>query len=381
MSVIYYRRNQNSPLTCEQFDSTLDALLDRSNHTGTQSASTIYDLSSTVQAFSFIQSLLSCCSTLTTDLDNLRTDLFGQGELNTIISTLRNQLLQNISDLQSQLDSLNNSLTSSGTSLSGLAASITSLSQQIQGLQNQKANVNSPTLTGIPRAPQPLSTSNDDQIATTLFVKSFSVPLGVILPYGGSSPPDISYLFAQGQAISRVTYSALFALYGTTYGSGDGSSTFNLPNLSYKVPIGPGVSSTTTYSLGQIGGEESHTLIVPETPSHTHSGTMGDHTHSASSSPHNHRLFTSATGEDVGGRNQDDAFTEKPHVAVAGEDVGGLLYIYANADGTQLIEPTSVSVTVGSSSGGSVSLSSTGGDQSHNNMQPFIVLNYIIKAL
>lgn len=55
------------------------------------------------------------------------------------------------------------------------------------------------------------------------------IPIGTILPFGGTTLPD-GFLWAQGAAVSRTTYAGLFAVYGTTYGAGDGNSTFNLPN-------------------------------------------------------------------------------------------------------------------------------------------------------
>ena len=66
-----------------------------------------------------------------------------------------------------------------------------------------------------------------------------SVPVGGIMPYAGSTAP-FGYLLCQGQAISRTTYADLFAIIGTTYGGGDGSSTFNIPDLYNRVPVGLG---------------------------------------------------------------------------------------------------------------------------------------------
>lgn len=65
-----------------------------------------------------------------------------------------------------------------------------------------------------------------------------SLPIGTILPYGGSSLPSGNWLWANFAAVSRITYSALFAVYGETYGPGNGSSTFNLPDFRARGPIG-----------------------------------------------------------------------------------------------------------------------------------------------
>ena len=75
---------------------------------------------------------------------------------------------------------------------------------------------------------------------TNKFLTQVELPIGIILPYGGATAPTTSWLLAQGQAISRVTYATLFALFGITYGAGDATTTFTLPNLSNNVPVGKG---------------------------------------------------------------------------------------------------------------------------------------------
>lgn len=76
-------------------------------------------------------------------------------------------------------------------------------------------------------------------------------PIGCILPYGGSSAPNAEWLLCQGQAISRTTYSTLFTRFGTTYGAGDGSTTFNIPNMQNHLVIGLGSGEYTP--LGDNG--------------------------------------------------------------------------------------------------------------------------------
>jgi microcystin-dependent protein len=83
-----------------------------------------------------------------------------------------------------------------------------------------------------------------------------NVPIGTIVPYGGASAPG-GYLMCNGAAISRATYADLFAAISTTYGSGDGSTTFNLPNLQQKFPLGK-ASSGTGSTLGSSGGTIDH---------------------------------------------------------------------------------------------------------------------------
>ena len=162
-------------------------------------------------------------------------------------------------------------------------------------------------------------------------------PAGLVLPYAGSSAPT-GYLLCDGSAQSRTTYATLFGVIGTTYGTGDGSTTFNVPDLRGRVIAGQddmGGSSANRLTgltggvdgdvLGGTGGGETHTLSTSELP------------------PHDHNLPV---------------------------DSGGSLSIQ------------SLFATAGSDQGydGSVDPASTGGGGAHNNVQPTIILNYIIKT-
>lgn len=91
------------------------------------------------------------------------------------------------------------------------------------------------------------------------------VPTGSIVAYGGIAAPS-GWLLCQGAAVSRTTYAALFAILGTAYGVGDGSTTFNLPDLQQRFPLGKAASGTGS-TLGGIGGAIDHTHTGP---SHTH---------------------------------------------------------------------------------------------------------------
>lgn len=98
-----------------------------------------------------------------------------------------------------------------------------------------------------------------------------ALPIGTMLPFAGTTAPT-GYLMCQGQAVSRATYAALFALIGTAYGTGDGTTTFNLPDGRGTTLIGAGqaFSGGTTWSAGTLSGTERITLSVGEMPSHSH---------------------------------------------------------------------------------------------------------------
>lgn len=103
-----------------------------------------------------------------------------------------------------------------------------------------------------------------------------------MMPYAAATAPT-GWLLCDGSAVSRTVYAALFAIVATTYGAGDGTTTFNLPDLRGRVPAGKddmggtaasrltaGGSGITGTTLGASGGAETHTLTTPQIPSHTH---------------------------------------------------------------------------------------------------------------
>jgi microcystin-dependent protein len=184
-------------------------------------------------------------------------------------------------------------------------------------------------------------------------------PTGVISEFAGASAPA-GYLLCNGSAVSRATYSDLFATIGTTFGAGNGSSTFNVPNHAGRVAAGKG--SGTFATLGATGGAETVALSAAQTPSHTHtySGTtswLGDHSH-AGSVPY----------KISGGPAQ-----------VNGEGIVGgpasLNYGYYNAMGTFYTTPAG-----GHNHTFSGTTSAVGSNQAHENLAPFIVMNFIIKT-
>lgn len=102
------------------------------------------------------------------------------------------------------------------------------------------------------------------------------MPVGCILPYGGTSAPT-GFLSCDGTAVSRTGNPLLFAAIGTTWGSGDGSTTFNLPNLNRKALMGVGGSGTAVISntVGSTGGVETYTLTSANMPTAVPIATAG----------------------------------------------------------------------------------------------------------
>lgn len=127
----------------------------------------------------------------------------------------------------------------------------------------------SPAFTGVPTAPTASAGTNTTQIATTAFVLSNGAPTGGIMMWGTGSAPS-GWLLCAGAAVSRTTYAALFALIGTTFGSGDGSTTFNLPNYTNRMPYGTTLAATGG-SADAITVAHTHTATSAVTdPGHTH---------------------------------------------------------------------------------------------------------------
>lgn len=165
----------------------------------------------------------------------------------------------------------------------------------------------------------------------TLLAQSL-VPTGCVMPFAATNAPA-GWLLCDGSAISRQTYSALFAVIGVGYGAGDGSTTFNVPDLRGRAAFGfvggsmNGLITAATadkLGLGGKGGEETHVLTINEMPSHSHSITAYAY--------------------------RDSTLTNVPR--------GGNSSTSASAPTTQ----------------------NAGGGQAHTNMPPFILMNFIIKT-
>jgi microcystin-dependent protein len=179
----------------------------------------------------------------------------------------------------------------------------------------------------------------------------------VINQYAGSTAPS-GYLLCQGQAVSRTTYAILFSAIGTTYGAGDGSTTFNLPDLRQRVPVGLN-SSGTFNALGNTGGAETHTITVAQLPSHTHSvDPPSAATSSNGSHNHDYRDYYHNTGYSDNANDRTVALNTTTYSTRTTESDGAH---------THTLDI------------GAFNSSSTGSGTAIPIVQPYIVLNYIIK--
>lgn len=192
-----------------------------------------------------------------------------------------------------------------------------------------------------------LAAATDAGDAITFGQAAAAVSPGVINMFGGSQAPSGS-LLCNGAAYSRAAYPALFAVIGTTYGAGDGANTFNVPNLQGRVPVGAG----TGYGLGATGGAATVALTEAQMPSHSHNGatsTNGDHTHTPEGGG---SFLTFQNGVNAGW-------------------VNGATFNGTNAKAT---------TGIAGSHNHTLQTDSRGSNQPHNNMQPYVVINYIIKT-
>ena len=196
-----------------------------------------------------------------------------------------------------------------------------------------------------------------------------TMPIGTLLPYAGTTSPDTNvYLLCDGQAVSRTTYADLFTVVSTTFGVGDGSTTFNVPDLRGRIPMGldnlggtPAnrVTDANADSLGGALGSQDHTLTEAELPSHDHS--LASHTHSVN--PPSTSVTFDQNIRNTSGYNT---------------DAGTQAAAYSTFAGTNLTASVNIaSFTSGSASGGT---GNTGSGDAHSIVQPSMAIGYLIRA-
>ena len=177
-----------------------------------------------------------------------------------------------------------------------------------------------------------------------------TVPTGGVMSYIAATAPT-GWLLCDGAAVSRTTYADLFTVISTTYGVGNGTTTFNVPNLKGRVPVGLDSTQTEFDALAETGGAKTHTLTSAQIPGHTHSG-------------------TTATGLTNGTMTI-------PLGAGANKNADYATGWSASAATT--LADNSANFPGGSHDHTFTTDTGTGGGGSHNILQPYLVLNYIIK--
>jgi microcystin-dependent protein len=232
------------------------------------------------------------------------------------------------------------------------------------------------------------------------------VPVGTITMWAGSDANvPTNWLLCDGSTISRSTYATLFTALGSGFGGGDGSTTFNIPDMRDRFVVGAG----TTYSRNSKGGSASVTLSTAQLaahthtgPSHTHSGPS--HTHSGPSHTHSFsatsggqsasHMHTSASDYDKRWYGGAGPSTEWPSYANAGNGFGtygiNTLTGWADRDHTHSVSGTTGAGGTGNTGSGGTgntgasgtgASGSSGSGSSHENRPPYIGIFYIIKAL
>ncbi len=233
------------------------------------------------------------------------------------------------------------------------------------------------------------------------------VPTGSILPYAGTSAPSY-FLLCQGQAVSRTTYASLFAVTSTSYGVGDGSTTFNLPNLQGRFPLGYSASAPT--KVFTFSSRSSDTITISGADNHAHNelqtgqavfyatdgtvitGLTDDTTYYAIRVAYNQLKLASSiananagtaitlSGDGTGTQTFTITYTARPMGQTGGEETHALTdtempsHIHgANNNTNTGTGDDALGITSGALG------QPAGSDAVHNNMPLFQVVNYIIK--
>lgn len=211
------------------------------------------------------------------------------------------------------------------------------------------------TEAGLSPIPQTFEDATTPFYAPATLLASSS-PVGLVAMFTTNNIPA-KWSLANGQALSRTAYPDLFALIGTTFGAGDGATTFNIPNLSNNMVRGRGVAPYDV--LGATGGADTIALNANNLPVHTHAINDPGHNHGVTDPGHFHTVF--------GGQQASQIF------AGGGDASCSNLNINSNTVTTGItVNNVATGVTVGNNTTTNTAVTVT---------NPYLVLNYIIRTL
>lgn len=198
-------------------------------------------------------------------------------------------------------------------------------------------------------------------VLDSFFNPIYSVPIGGFLPYLSTTPPNSSFVLPFGQPINRSTYATLFAMIGTTFGVGDGSTTFNIPDLRGRAIFGldnmggaaagrvTGASGISGTVIGATGGVEAVVLSTAQMPSHAHGGVTGSMNRN---NPHSHTFvqdsYAGGPGDSAFAPVAKSTFTANTGIADINHEHG---------------------------------IAAEGGNQAHSNMPPSIILPVLLRVI
>jgi microcystin-dependent protein len=201
-----------------------------------------------------------------------------------------------------------------------------------------------------------------------------------------------------GQAVSRTTYSGLFALLGTSYGAGDGTTTFNIPDYRGRTLVGHDASQPEFDVLGETGGAKTHTLTTAQMPSHTHVQNAHNHTqdahghnisdpsHAHTQAAHFHRVGLDAAADgtlDVSLVQESSAATHAGWGSNIDHTSGGARAVVTDQR-APVINASFTGVSVVGNTATNQATTATnqnsGLGEAHNNLQPYTVVKWIICA-
>lgn len=241
---------------------------------------------------------------------------------------------------------------------------------QPENVNNLNANLNA-LVTGVNAIDAANITDGSVGVAElAAAVTDLFAPIGALLDYGGSTDPVAGkWILADGRAISRTTYASLFTIMGTTYGIGDNLTTFNVPDLRGRVSVGPDTMGTAqgdaarlpdNDARGNTGGSASTTLTTAQIPAHNHTITNFSASGTTSTNgAHNHAVS--------------DVLKNNATGAVFTASFGSVVSLgqFTSTDGAHNHTITTT--------GSGATDNNTGGGSSHDNRQPYQVINKIIR--